>query len=369
MARGDYFPQPEPVLSRRLDLFLGRLATDLATQPFRDGVAALVLGGGYGRGEGGVFRAAPEAAPQLYNDLEFYLFAAPPAHDAVRAWCGRWERSGSAELELDVEFKILPADALRVAEPSMFFFDLLQGHRLVWGDAAVLQEAPSRLREPALLPAEEAARLLFNRGSGLLFAAWQLEQDPADRTGFVRRNHAKARLALADAVLALAGRHDGSCRERARRLQTEVVDGPPHFPLLRRWHAQGVQFKLHPRHDPCRPDELRAAQWELVDAWIGTFLWIEARRFGCALPDADAYLARGGRLFPARSRWRNLALRARDLMRRGSCLPCWTDYSRAPLMRALVAALDGQEARAAREIGRSAGTWRTHYRRWWSFYN
>ncbi len=35
-------------------------------------IATVVLGGGYGRGEGGVLRT--EAGEQPYNDLEFYVF-------------------------------------------------------------------------------------------------------------------------------------------------------------------------------------------------------------------------------------------------------------------------------------------------------
>ena len=38
----------------------------------RDKLQALVLAGGYGRGEGGVLRTA--AGDQPYNDLEFYVF-------------------------------------------------------------------------------------------------------------------------------------------------------------------------------------------------------------------------------------------------------------------------------------------------------
>src|SRR5580658_4912604 len=38
----------------------------------RQKLAAIVLGGGYGRGEGGVLRT--ETGDQPYNDLEFYVF-------------------------------------------------------------------------------------------------------------------------------------------------------------------------------------------------------------------------------------------------------------------------------------------------------
>ena len=37
---------------------------------------AVVLGGGYGRGEGGVLKT--EAGDRFYNDLEFYVFVQGP---------------------------------------------------------------------------------------------------------------------------------------------------------------------------------------------------------------------------------------------------------------------------------------------------
>ena len=60
--------------------------------------------------------------------------------------------------------------------------------------------APSALHEP--LPAIEGARLLLNRGAGLLWAmrVVQGHESPPD-VDFVRRNYWKCALALGDALL------------------------------------------------------------------------------------------------------------------------------------------------------------------------
>ena len=72
---------------------------------------------------------------------------------------------------------------------------------------------------PQAFHRHEAARLLFNRGSGLLFSFSALRAgDDRTRNGFVERNHAKLRMALGDAVLAVNGRYHFSCLERQRRL-------------------------------------------------------------------------------------------------------------------------------------------------------
>jgi hypothetical protein len=61
----------------------------------------------------------------------------------------------------------------------------------------------------------------MNRSSGLLFSAALLDSDKflEKDSDFVRRNIAKAQLALGDVVLSAFGRYHSSCRERHRRLE------------------------------------------------------------------------------------------------------------------------------------------------------
>lgn len=372
MSGPRYFLEDEPALAGLLDGFLAELASDLERQPFHGEVAALVLGGGYGRGEGGVFRAVDAGPAELYNDLEFFMFTERRASaPALTVWCHRWEKLGTARLGIDVEFKCLPAATLQTAAPTMFYFDLLQGHRMVWGRRSVLADAPATLRNPAAIPLSEPVRLLFNRGSGLLFARWRLEEHPEDASGFVERNHAKMRLALADAVLAAAGRHDGRCEKRAERIQAGRFFQPAEFLRLQQWHAEGVEFKLRPRHRHPGAAVLLAENKALTAAWLDVFLWLERRRLNQTLVAAPDYVNFPGRIFSGTASTKNFILHLRDRLRRGAALPRWTDYPRGTLQRALVAAQcpGGGEQIAAQLIEATPANWRAEYRRWWSFYN
>jgi hypothetical protein len=375
VTSGAYFPGDEPRLARLLDGFLAGLRDDLARQNFARDIRVLLLAGGYGRGEGGIFRADENSEPQLYNDLEFYIVVADSADAApVENWCHAQAHHGEEKLGIEVEFKLLCESALCDAEPSMFFYDLLAAHRLVFGAQEFVDSLPTRLRDPALIPAHEAARLLFNRGTGLFFSMVALELGDSRVTdGFIERNHAKVRLALADAVLAVNGRHHFSCRERSARLAEPLRDTPPDWPRVVAWHAEGVGFKLHPRHRHPSREELAAAQREICTLWLSTFLWIEALRLGVPSFTAKSYAAYPGRLFPETKPARNFALHARDRLRRGGTLPGWFDYPRAALQRALVLALDGDQPSAALRLGLSRETpvdaIHAAYGRWWKFYN
>ncbi len=376
MAAGRYFPGGPPALAEKLDRFLARLAASLGAQPFAEKAAFLLLAGGYGRGEGGIFQASEIAPAELYNDLEFYLVLRDPSAERDAAqWCHAEAHRGEEETGIEVEFKVLALAALHRAGPSMFYSDLLAAHGFVWGDAALVAALPARLRDPALIPAHEAARLLFNRGTGLYFCARQLgENGPPPDSAFIERNHAKVRLALADAVLALNGRHHFSCRTRHERLGEPLAQTPPDWLQLQDWHASAVDFKFHPRHENPTRETLRARQTELTAAWIGTFLWLESLRLRHAFRTPGDYAAWPGRLFPEFPAARNFLLHLRDRLRRGTPPRGWFDYPRAPLQRALVLLLQSAAAPAIPRLlalppDASPDEIHTAYRRWWGFYN
>ncbi|HEX4120314.1 MAG TPA: hypothetical protein VH619_06850, partial [Verrucomicrobiae bacterium] len=217
---------------------------------------AVVLGGGYGRGEGGVWKTAGGELP--YNDLEFYVFTRGNRlwHDYrhARALGDLGERL-STEAGVHVEFKIESAPRLRGSGVSMFTYDLVAGHRIVFGDPSIFDGCEHHL-DSAKIPLAEATRLLCNRCSGLLLAGEMLS-DPSDGAAdFVARNLAKARLALGDTVLTAFGQYHWSVQERYRRLgAVNAAEIPSWLAKVQAHHAGGLVFKLHPRAVRKSPEE------------------------------------------------------------------------------------------------------------------
>ena len=379
MSPGRYFPDDHPALREALDCYLRSLGERLGRQFFSGKVAALLLAGGYGRGEGGVF--LENGTARLYNDIEFYLVlnGSRSVAEAARRWCSEECSRGEEETGIEVEFKVLSLAALQRAEPSMFYYDLLSANGCIFGDALLADRLPSALREGGRLPAHEATRLLFNRGTGLLFAREALEQNSDRvRNGFVERNHAKARLAFADAVLALNGRYHFSCVERAGRLVEPLLKVPPNWPQLIAWHGEAVEFKFNPRHANPSRALLLDRQVELVAAWDEVFLWLESLRLGEDFQDVATYALYPGRLFPGSDPLRNILLHLRDRFHPGHQLPlcAWNDYPRAALQRSLaLLLLPNPEARhgAGRLLGLPEGAVvdrvRARYEECWRRYN
>ncbi|MEI6673612.1 MAG: hypothetical protein WCO57_00385 [Verrucomicrobiota bacterium] len=364
---GRYFEGNHPALAGRLECHLARMRQAFADHGWP---GALVLGGGYGRGEGGVMTTP--AGDAFSNDLDYFLFTAAPDAPRLQAWCRLQERTESATLGIDVEIKCLRAAALGDPSRSMMFADLVAGHVVVAGDGGFL----ARLREGldcSRIAPEETTRLLWNRGSGGFFARCQMRGDAAAKQ-FVIRNHAKLKLALGDAWLCWHGQYVSACRARAARLAAAEL--PAEFAGLRAWHAQGVAFKFQPVADGSSWPQLEAESHHLIAAWGTLYLAVEAWRLQRQLADFSAYLALP-RLLHSTSFAKNLALAARDQLQRGGCLRPLGDYPRAGLMRALPCLLGltpGGVAQAGRflppPVGDPSlpGTWQPGYATWWASY-
>ncbi|MEO0793791.1 MAG: hypothetical protein AAFX93_01440 [Verrucomicrobiota bacterium] len=291
-------------------------------------IEALVLGGGYGRGEGGVF--VDGDTPKLFNDLDYFLFTESPEDDALRKRVKAFERTESEALSIDVEVTCVSPGNLKNAESSMMFHDLIMGHLVVVGPDDYLAKWHSKM-DPKLIHKVEATRLLWNRGSGLFFARCKLEVSGAE--DFIYRQHMKLALALGDAVLCISGQHNAFCETRKQLVA--ALEHPLLTDEIRQLHATGVDFKQRPVEPPMSLD-LKGQNDRLRSLWLDVYLAVEGERLGRSFGSADQYAKANERLFPDESPLRCLALALRDRLKRGAALQPYTDYPRGALMRALV---------------------------------
>ena len=201
-----------------------------------------MLGGGYGRGQGGVLKTDEGDRP--YNDLEFYVFVRGNvllSERRYRGAMGELANRLSRDAGLHIEFKVYSADKLRRGRISMFTYDLAAGHKIVFGSEAIFEGCEHHLAAEQI-PPHEATRLLFNRCSGLLLAGEYLRHDTptTEETDFIGRNLAKAQMAFGDAVLTVFGQYHWNCLKRHARLeQLTVPESLPGIEAVRQCHARG----------------------------------------------------------------------------------------------------------------------------------
>ncbi|MFA6816001.1 MAG: hypothetical protein WCS73_06870 [Lentisphaeria bacterium] len=201
---------------------------------------ALYLGGGYGRGEGGVQITNTDTA--LYNDLDLFLFT-QNANRKERAEITKQIRQFCQELEPELKIDIDCADAKRASHlpklsSRLMYQELRHGHVCITQNMdAIAKIKPLDAKE---IPPIEAVRLLVNRGMGLL---WALREEGDNN--FILRNMHKAVLGAADAFLIFKKRYDYTLENRVKNFNVLVREEslPESYAAL---YQHAIEFKYRP---------------------------------------------------------------------------------------------------------------------------
>ena len=243
-------------------------------------LAGVVLGGGYGRGEGGargelkvqsskfkVESSKSDVACRLSNDLDFFAITKEGATDADAAAVAKalepLSRRWSEKLGIDVDFTGRTPWRLRHDQERLMVQELVHGYVDVAGATGESLFAGIARREPSDLPWMEAARLLMNRGMGLLLAAEKLQSVVDSRHptvdcrlsnvhSFVNRNINKCILGAGDARLIANRRYRWRAPERAEALRDQM-------------YRNAVEWKF-------RPEESAVCDWSAArDVWRAAY--------------------------------------------------------------------------------------------------
>jgi rhamnosyltransferase len=323
---------------------------------------AVVLGGGYGRAQGGVLRSKDGDLP--YNDLEFYVFVRgnpvwqERTHGAPLDELGR---QLSAEAGLHVEFKIDSIERLRRGPVSMFSYDLVSGHRVVFGAERIFAGCEQHL-DASKIPLSEATRLLFNRCSGLLLVRELCGRATftPEEADFIGRNLAKAQLALGDALLTVFGQYHWDCTERHRRLVTlvrgEAQPGSSEPPFswleIQNLHAKGVRFKLHPHCDLKERSAFEEERRHISGIAAQVWLWLESRRLGRQFNSVQEYAMNDAAKCDERRLWRNRLVTLKAFGKKALIDPIAWRYPRERLLNSLPLLLWNGEVEREPEVAR-----------------
>ena len=232
------------------------------------GLAGVVLGGGYGRGEGGVRELKTESGKwktenSLSNDLDFFAITeegasegsdAPRIASALEPISRRW----TEKLGIDVDFTVRTPWRIRHDERRIMIQELLRGHFDIAGRRGEELFASVGRHDAGDIPWGEAARLLMNRGMGLLLARertengkWKMENGEGD-ADFIARNINKCILGAGDARLVARHGYAWRAPDRADALGDAL-------------YRKAVEWKFRPRLEP-------VCDWETArGVWLNAF--------------------------------------------------------------------------------------------------
>jgi hypothetical protein len=263
---GKYTVYGSEELDRRIDRHM-QLVCEAVTSvvPKRD-LVAVVLGGGYGRGEGGVFQH--NGSEELFNDYDMFVVVKNVGRrrraEYLRAINGLRDGLNSAT-GIEVDFG--PLKTLRELEKApfwLFYYELRYGHKIACGDQGALSIMPNWNGDD--IPPMEGMKLLLNRAVGLMLVRRKLREHPEDEEskGFIIRNIFKAHMAVGDVLLMMKNDYDYSYQKRLEVMEKYKDDETVRRLDLYDDYCNAVRFKLRPQKDAIDSSEFETLLDEAV---------------------------------------------------------------------------------------------------------
>ncbi|MCC6487206.1 MAG: hypothetical protein IT364_06870 [Candidatus Hydrogenedentes bacterium] len=282
-----YTQHGSPAFEIWLKAQLAALTRDIV-EALRDNLVAVVLGGGYGRGEGGVVVVDGQERP--YNDLDLILVVRNPSavpRGPLEAIQAAWpEKLFGIHVDMSRPQTI---EQIKTWPHYMMWQDVLLGHIVLSGPQDVIRaNAPDILLKP--LPLTEALRLMLNRGAGLLFALRIAARvAPPEDEDFVRRNYFKCAQALGDTALMIHEKYKTPYAGR-EALFADLCD--EHAELrdmnIRAVYEESLLFRSLPdrveQGPPCS-ERLH----EMARSWSRMLLYLETSRTGIPWKSTESY--------------------------------------------------------------------------------
>lgn len=292
---------------------------------------ALVLIGGYGRGEGGFEVIGGVESP--HNNLDFLLITTgrwTGETEALRRDLNAALRPLAVEAGIGIDAGAISDRALRHAPCRIMWYDMRFGHQTILGDPAFV---PSLARFTAdRILASDVRDLVVNRGTLLVIndAVAALPEGMERMWKALIRHSVKAILGYGDALLYWRGAYHWSYAERQRRMASRLDIGAD----FRRLYDWAMEFRFQPDYAGWEGRDLRAWLDEVRTAVEPVHLEVEGRRCGIGglswRQYPEAALRRG--LLDGLSHPREAARRVKALVRNHGRL---SGYAGFPLYLAL----------------------------------
>lgn len=314
---------------------------------------SVVMIGGYGRGEGGIYNA--DSALRPYNDYDYFLVLEDgQKYNEKKRYRELLPIKHELEekLQIEVDFAITYPSKIRKLKPTLMNAEMLWGHRVICGDADILRQAPKI--EFDHLPLGEFTRLMFNRGNLLLLNKMHLDAGNFDLDEAYKFCF-KAILACGDAMLARNSSYHPSYIQKCEILWNNNYYNDE---ILRALYPIAVGHKMDPSSDLSHLPSIQDFQVEAVNLWIKTFLNFEQFRLNkeITLNDyLDPSLDKGQ--FDNTSKLKNIILNLRDINLRFKQLNLRnsTIYPRCKLISLLPTLLSNGTQRFREHINRDYG--------------
>lgn len=247
-------------------------------------IVAILLGGGYGRGEGGVLIENGEE--YLYNDYDLFVILKNVSYLKKKAYQKKIQfihEKFTPLFKIDVDVGPLQTvNAISKAPHWMMWYELKNGHKVLWGNKLIRNYFPDYPHDEMQIM--EAYRLLLNRGVGLLLCKQHFETyDDSESQEFILRNIRKAQLAMGDAFLIKKRRFHFSYKKRSE-IFNELKQDEDLLELgIFEDYKTAYEFKEKPHKPNLTKKEYLAEYQQTLNTYETVYNWVFTNEFSTKL--------------------------------------------------------------------------------------
>ena len=291
---GKFTVYQSPEIDRKIEQYLRVIVDAILERVATRHISAIVLGGGFGRGEGGVFFSGTKVFP--VNDFDISIFpriAYKKFKNIYQEVLNRLSQELLNQIPIkQIDLGIGKRIRFIIRTIPLFYtvntHEFVHGHQVLWGSLRINKLA--FFFKAYRIPKEEGTRYLYTRGSGLLISLlisslkksneYQLES-------MIELN--KAILAIGDSYLVLKNRYHHSYQKRI--LITESLDFNiiPSCENIKELYLKALEWKIKPViNESFLKDKL--SQLCIVKSMLmNYFMWFESRRLNYIVDNYKAY--------------------------------------------------------------------------------
>jgi len=253
-------------LDARIDRDMDTISKSVASVIEASDLVAVILGGGYGRAEGGVFLDGDSES--LFNDYDLFVIVRNISKKKIEQYQSALHDIGEGlgeKMGIDVDFGPLKTPAhLKNAPFWLVYYELKYGHRVIYGDSDVLSVMPDWDGNDIELM--EGLKLLLNRAVGLILSGKKIEEGlscPEDNE-FVVRNIFKAIMAIGDVFLMMQKSYNYSYQKRLQLMEEYKENDVISRLNLYGQYCKAMNYKLQPSREIINSTELRELLTETI---------------------------------------------------------------------------------------------------------
>lgn len=265
--------------TEKVELLIQDMVEEIATAIISDlnegDYEALIMLGGYGRGEGGVIIENGEEKP--HNNFDFILISknkneAENAELKKKLMVQISEKS--QKLNIGIDISVISAKKLQNADCRIIWYDMRFGHKTIYGNPDFV---PSLTRFSIdKIPSWDARNLMVNRGTLMIINDLILQKDYLDYNlkKLIVKHIIKAIIGYGDTLLFFLDDYNWSYVQKQKNMRKRT-DVNPKFKAI---YEEAMNFRFQPDYPKYLIRDLYAWAEELRGIFKEVFLVCETKR-------------------------------------------------------------------------------------------